>query len=219
MPYSALKTVYAIALIGVMLFFVYLMARITIPYFSFRTDFGFLLTKQAVIGISIWKQAFYIHIATGTLVLLSGIAQFIKPILRRWPKFHRTLGVIYVGLILIFTAPSGFVMALYANGGIWARISFATTATLWWLFTFLAYKYAREKKFKLHLANMYRSYALTLTSISLRLYVLILPHFIHLHSTQMYVLVAWLSWIPNLLIAEILIRNFKLRGSLIPGRS
>ncbi|HTB32034.1 MAG TPA: DUF2306 domain-containing protein [Bacteroidia bacterium] len=213
------KTVYAIVLVGIMLFFVYLMARITIPYFSFRYDVGFLLTKQAVIHISLWKQAFYIHIATGTFVLLTGIFQFIKPVLRKWPLMHRQLGKIYVILILVFTAPSGFVMALYANGGTWAKISFAITASLWWLFTFLAYKYARDKRFKLHLAYMYRSYALTLTAVSLRLYVLILPHFIHLHSTQMYVLVAWLSWIPNLLIAEVLIRNFRLKGSLIPGRS
>ncbi len=206
-------------LVGVMLYFVYRMVLITIPYFSFRYDVAFLLTKQAVIHISIWRQAFYIHIATGTFVLLTGIFQFIKPVIRKWPKVHRQLGKAYVILILFLTAPSGFVMAIYANGGVWAQTSFAITASLWWLFTFLAYKYARKKKFQLHVASMYRSYALTLTAVSLRLYALILPHYIHLHAAQMYTLIAWLSWVPNLLIAELLIWRYKLRGSPIPGRS
>ena len=213
---TTIKTYFSAFLIMLMLFFVFLMVRITIPYLSFRTDVNFLLTKQNVIHLSIWRQAFYIHIALSTFVLLVGIFQFVKPIIRKWPKTHRLLGKIYIILVLLFCAPSGFVMALYANGGFWARTSFVITASLWWLFTFLAYKNARDKQFKLHIANMYRSYAMTLTAISLRLYVLILPHFIHLHSSQMYTLVAWLSWIPNLIIAELLIRKWKINGSLIP---
>ena len=212
------KTLTGVLLVAVMVVFVFLMARITIPYFSFRYDIGFLLTKQNVIHLSIWKQAFYIHIATGTFVLLLGTFQFIKPLINRRPQLHRNLGKIYIALILIFTAPSGFVMALYANGGIVAQISFTITALLWWLFTFLAYKNARERNFTQHKANMYRSYALTLTAISLRTYVLILPHFIHLHSTEMYCLVAWLSWIPNMAIAEYLIRRKKLSGIFLIDR-
>jgi uncharacterized membrane protein len=214
----SVKTVFSAFLIGLMLFFVYLMARITMPYYSFRYDVNFLLTKQAVIHLSIWRQAFYIHITTSIMVLFTGIFQFVRPLIKKRPGLHRTLGKIYVGLILFFSAPSGFVMALYANGGIWAKTSFTIISILWWTFTFLAYKNAREKNFKAHLANMYRSYALTLTAITLRTYVLILPHFIHLHSSQMYSLVAWLSWVPNLIVVELLIRNWKKKGSLIPSR-
>ena len=190
-----------------MLFFVYLMAGISIPYFSFRYDVGFLLTKQAVLHHSIWRQAFYIHVGTSTFVLLTGIFQFIKPLRLKKPALHRLLGKIYVIIVLFFSAPSGFVMALYANGGIWAKTSFTIISLLWWVFTLLAYIKAKNKDFKSHEAFMYRSYALTLTAITLRTYVLILPHFIHLHSNQMYTLVAWLSWVPNLIVAEILIRK------------
>jgi hypothetical protein len=216
---SNFKTIFSILLIGLMLFFVYLMVRITIPYFSFRYDVGFLLTKQAVIHLPIWRQAFYLHIGISSFVLLIGIFQFVKPLIRKRPKMHRWLGKTYVILVVFFCAPSAFVMALYANGGIWAKTSFAITASLWCVFTFLAYKYAREKNFKLHIANMYRSYALTLTAITLRLYVLVLPHFFILHALQMYTLVAWLSWVPNLIIAELLIRRWRRIGSPIPGRN
>jgi len=214
---SVIRNGIGIMLIGLMLFFVFLMARISIPYFSFRHDVAFLKTKQPELHVPIWVQAFYIHVATGTFVLLIGIFQFVKPLLAKRPKLHRMLGITYVTLILLFTAPAGFVMALYANGGIWAQISFTITAVLWWVFTFRAYLNAVKKKFRQHLANMYRSYALTLTAVTLRLYVFILPHFIYLHSTQMYVLVAWLSWVPNLLVAEILIARWKTKGSIIPG--
>jgi hypothetical protein len=214
---SFIRDIIGVILVGLMLFFVFLMARISIPYFSFRHDVAFLKTKQPELHVPIWVQAFYIHVATGTFVLLIGIFQFVKPLLVKRPKLHRILGTTYVALILFFTAPAGFVMALYANGGIWAQISFTITAVLWWVFTFVAYYYAWKKKFRQHLANMYRSYALTLTAVTLRLYVFILPHFIYLHSTQMYVLVAWLSWAPNLLVAEILITRWRRRGSLIPG--
>ncbi len=58
---------------------------------------------------------------------------------------------------------------------------------------------------------MYRSYALTLSALSFRLLVLILPPFVQLAGAEMYTLIAWLSWVPNLLIAEILI-GFKNRN-------
>lgn len=213
-----IKIIFGTILVATMLFFTYLMARITIPYFSFRTDIDFLLTKQAIIHLSIWRQAFYVHIATSTFVLLAGTFQFVKPLLRKAPKFHRQLGKAYVALVLLCSGPGGFVMAFFANGGLSAKISFVITATLWWIVTYMAYRYARKKDFKQHIAYMYRSYALTLTAITFRLYVFILPHFIHMHSTDMYCFITWLSWIPNVIVAELLIRNWKLRGSLIPGR-
>src|SRR5581483_3147819 len=118
---SLIRDIVGVMLVGVMLVFVFLMARISIPYFSFRHDVAFLKTKQPELQVPIWVQAFYIHVATGTFVLLIGIFQFVKPLLVKRPKLHRYLGITYVALILFLTAPAGFVMALYANGGIWAQ--------------------------------------------------------------------------------------------------
>lgn len=187
------------------------MFKITIPFFSFRYDIGFLLTKQAILHNDIWRWSFYIHIASSIFVLLFGVFQFIKPLLESFPKLHKLLGKAYVFLILILSAPSGLVMAFYANGGIYAKTSFVIISLLWWLFTFVAFLKIRAKKIKGHIDFMVRSYALTLSAITLRTYVLILPSFIHLHAKDMYTLVAWLSWVPNLIIAEILIyfRVFK----------
>ncbi len=190
-----------------LLFFSGLMLRITYPYFSFRYDIGFLLTKQSVLHNAIWRWSFYIHISTSLLVLIFGIFQFIPFLLFRWPNIHRLIGKIYVVLVACLSAPSGFIMGIYANGGIWAKTSFCIISLLWFIFTLKAYLTIKNKNIDAHIDFMIRSYALTLTAITLRMYVVVLPHFFILHSREMYALISWLSWIPNLLLAEFLIRK------------
>ncbi|MES2559634.1 MAG: DUF2306 domain-containing protein [Bacteroidota bacterium] len=185
----------------------YLMVRITWPYFSFETDIGFLLTKQSVLYLDIWMISFYTHISTSLVVLLIGCIQFSRFIRTHYVKYHRLFGKIYVLLVLFCAAPGGLVMALYANGGFWARLSFVLISTGWWLFTFMGYRTIKHGHTEAHREWMIRSYALTLSALTLRFYVYISPIFIHLPARDMYVLVAWLSWIPNLLIAEWIIRR------------
>ena len=57
---------------------------------------------------------------------------------------------------------------------------------------------------------MILSYALTLSAITLRAYTW-LAHMTHLpiNARDLYVLVAWLSWVPNLVVAIILIETSK----------
>jgi len=189
------------------LFFSVLMLRLTLPYLSFRTDVDFLLTKQGIIHITIWRIAFYTHITTALLVLISGGLQFIRPVMIHYRNVHRWLGRVYVVLVLFFAGPSGLIMGYYGNGGVPAKISFMIQATLWIIFTYLAYYYIRHKKLKLHTRFMIMSYALTLAAITLRTYALLLPHVSTLHGKEAYIFLAWSSWVPNLIIAEILIRN------------
>ncbi len=185
----------------------YAMLLITFPYFSFKTDIGFLLTKQAVLHIDSWYISFYVHIGSSLIVLLLGWLQFVKYILNNHPRLHRTLGKLYVGVVLLLSAPSGLVMGIYANGGVWAKLSFIITSICWWVFTFWAYRSIKSRQIQRHINFMVRSYALTLSALTLRLYVLFLPTVIHLQAREMYTLVAWLSWVPNLIIAEWFIRT------------
>lgn len=196
-----LLTIFAIGiLLGVIQ-----MGFITFPYFSMRYDIGFLLTKQAILHKDIWRYAFYSHISSSLLVLFFGLIQFSRKMLIEYKTIHRTFGKVYILLVLFCSAPSGLVMALYANGGFWPKLSFTVTSILWWWFTFKAFTEVKRGNYTAHLHYMVRSYAMTLSAISLRLYVLILPMFIQLHAKDMYTLVAWLSWIPNLIIAEFLL--------------
>jgi len=200
-----------VLLVIVMLFFSMLMLRITLPYLSLKPNIDFLRTKQGVIHLPLWRLAFYVHVFSSSFVLILGIFQFLPGVMKRMPNWHRMAGKIYILLVLGISGPGGLVMAFYANGGWPARISFIITAVLWMAFTALAYAKVRRGEFVKHEAYMIRSYALTLSAITLRAYAFILPMIIHLHPRPEYVLIAWLSWVPNLAVAEWIIFRKKIK--------
>ena len=178
------------------------MLDLTLPYLGFDTDVDFLLTKQKIIHIKHWRYSFYIHILFSIFALAAGLTQFSNYILIKHKKIHRSMGYIYVIDVLLLAGPSGLIMGFYANGNAMAKISFMLLASLWIVFTAMAYKTALDKNFMKHRNWMYRSYALTLSAISLRLLAMFLPKWFHLEAFLEYTLIAWLSWPVNLIIAE-----------------
>lgn len=198
----------------------YKMASIAFPYIvpPFPTDIDFLASKQWVVDEWHWLAAFYIHITSAVLVIAAGLTQFSKKLMFQYPKWHRSIGKLYVFLILFVAGPSGFVMAFYGNGGFWARCAFVLQAIIWWWLTFRAYQTIRRGASEAHGRYMIRSYAMTLSAISLRAATylvsdwklrngIICPNSTYslLCYPDFYILVAWLSWVVNLVIAEFLI--------------
>jgi uncharacterized membrane protein len=169
-------------------------------------DNGFLLTKAFSVRYSVYLPAFYIHITTGSLVLMAGVLQLSEKVRIRYASLHRNAGKFYIAIILLFTAPSGFIMSLYANGGLWAQTGFALLATLWWYFTWKGWQLARRKDWTFHRQFMIRSYALTFAAVTLRLYSFILA-LIGFRGEVVYIIIAWLSWVSTLAVAEIWLRR------------
>jgi hypothetical protein len=63
----------------------------------------------------------------------------------------------------------------------------------------------KKRNFTKHGEWMLRSYALTLSAIMLRSYALLFDVLhIDMHPRNVYITIAWLSWVPNLLVAEVL---------------
>lgn len=195
-------------------FFSYSMFRIVIPYMSWQWNIDFLLTKQFIIHLDHYRLAFYVHIFSSLVVLLSGVVLFSSFVMKRYPGLHRNIGKLYIGLILILSAPSGLIMAYYANGGFWVQLSFFILTPLWWYFTFKGYTSIRNKKFAKHKIWMIRSYALTLSAISLRGCQLLLGHYTMMDPESQYLLISWMSWVGNLLFAEVYI-NLRYLTSII----
>jgi hypothetical protein len=196
---------YQIILLFLLAFFTALMVRITLPYFSLRDDVDFLNTKQDIIENQIWKSAFFTHVFTSVFLLLAGFTQFRPPF--KNVKLHRNVGKMYFIILLIFSGPAGFVMGMYANGGITSQVSFMLLALLWLFTTGKAYLEIRKRNFVEHGNFMIRSYALTLSALTLRLWKFLIVLAIHPHPMDVYRVVAWLGWVPNILIAEWLIRK------------
>ena len=115
------------------------------------------------------------------------------------------MGYIYVTDVLLITGPAGLLMGFYANGGIPSRIAFVSLALLWIFFTAMALIKARQKNFTAHRRYMIRSYALTLSAITLRAWKYALTNSFELPPMDVYRSVAWLGWVVNLIVAEYII--------------
>jgi len=190
-------------------FFTYLMLRITFPYFNMNDTQGFLMLKQSIIENKVWKTAFYIHVFSSCFLLFAGFTQFSNRILKDHKSIHRNIGKMYVFILLFVSGPAGFIMSINANGGIYSRIGFLLLSSLWLLFTALAWLYVIKGDFGRHRVFMILSFSLTLSALTLRLWKYCLAGIFHPAPMDLYRIVAWLGWVPNLLVALVLVQKRK----------
>ena len=180
-------------------------------YGSFRTDVGFLLFKQDYLDIKIWKIAFYTHVFSSVFCLCAGFTQFSHHVLKHYKKLHRFMGKMYAYNIMLINFPAGMIMAFYANGHLPSKIAFILLDSLWLLFTYKAVVAIKAKDIKAHKRFMIRSYALTCSAITLRMWKLILSNSFHIDPQVLYMIDAWMGFVPNLLFAEWLITRMNLQ--------
>lgn len=197
--------------------FSWLMLRITLDYLPVRDDAGFLQIKQQYLDISHWKAAFWVHVFTSMFALLAGFTQFFPSVLRRMPRLHRWLGRSYVVNVCFITGPASLIMAFYANGGITSRAAFVILAVGWLFTTAMGWRTALRQDWGRHREWMIRSYALTLSAITLRAWKYMLVLTFDPRPMDVYRLVAWLGFVPNILLAEWLVRRRHRRGSQTGG--
>ncbi|TGD59277.1 DUF2306 domain-containing protein [Flavobacterium humi] len=187
------------------------MVRITSQYFPISHSTAFLNIKQTEVRqVALYLPIFYIHVISTVFVLLAGFTQFSNMLLRNYPGVHRTIGKIYVATLLFLAAPSGFFIGCYANGGLTSKISFVLLSLLWFYVTLKGFTAIRKKKITEHQAFMLRSFALTFSAVTLRFWKVILVYLFQPSPMDVYQIIAWLGWIPNILIVEYyLYRNSK----------
>ncbi|MFC3803507.1 DUF2306 domain-containing protein [Cohnella sp. GCM10012308] len=156
-----------------------------------------------------WVYVLYIHIATAMLALIIGPFQiFMKPTNAR-KRRHRLLGYVYV----ISITASGIVsvyLSLFATGGWVAGLGFMLLDILWVGTTLTGMRKAMVKDIQAHQAWMLRSYSLTFAAVTLRIW--LAPMALLFGDFEAgYRVVAWICWIPNLLVIEAVIRRKGLR--------
>lgn len=196
---------FKILLIIGFVYFFWLMLSITLEYIPLDPSVSFLMIKQTEVEQRPeYLYFFYTHVYTSIFVLLSGFLAILHKDFG-WKSFHRNTGKVYIFLILILAAPSGIYMGFFANGGLFSKISFVILGFLWWFSTFKAYQLARQKRFKEHKQWMWRSFAFTLSAITLRMWKVIIVYLFQPNPMDVYQIIAWLGWIPNILFIEYLI--------------
>ncbi|MEK3918049.1 MULTISPECIES: DUF2306 domain-containing protein [Paenibacillus] len=156
-----------------------------------------------------WIYVLYIHIVTAIFALIIGPFQlFMKPTNDR-KRWHRLLGYGYVLSITVSGIVSVY-LSLFATGGWIAGLGFMSLDVLWVATTLIATRKIMAKDIQAHKAWMLRSYALTFAAVTLRIWLaplnLLLGDF-----EAAFRVVAWVCWIPNLLVIEAVISRMRLR--------
>lgn len=129
------------------------------------------------------------------------------------------MGKMYAYNIMLINFPAGMIMAFYANGEWPSKIAFIILDTLWLLFTYKAVIAVKAGDIKAHKRFMIRSFALTCSAITLRLWKLILSHTFNIDPQILYMIDAWMGFVPNLLFAEWLITKMKLQAKTLAFKS
>lgn len=193
------------------LWFLFAIFSITIalyPLLYLLTDgkFGILNSKpEWLLASAVWNAAFYTHIAFGGISLLIGWTQFSSKLRAMNVRVHRQIGKIYVVSALL-SSFSGFYIALFADGGFWASLGFSILGVIWFCTTLIAYLAIRNKQLIRHQNMMIYSYAACFAAVTLRIWLPVLVLIIGDFRTA-YIIIAWWSWIPNLLVAYLIVKR------------
>jgi uncharacterized membrane protein YozB (DUF420 family) len=156
------------------------------------------------------QYAFYAHVVLAPVALALLPFQFrARPRANR-PRVHRVLGRIYASAVLI-SGLGGLAMAIGTNAGVVAGVGFGALAILWLGATCYAVFLAIQRNVVAHRRWMIRSAALTFAAVTLRLYLPFLT--VGFGFEAGYAIVAWLCWVPNLIIAEWVFLTPKQRSS------
>lgn len=151
----------------------------------------------------------FIHAGFAATALLVGPFQFLQSIRARRPRLHRWMGRIYL-VACLFGGLAGLLLASGSTAGAMARAGFGLLAIIWLGTTGCAWNAAYRRRFDEHRRWMVRSFALTFAAVTLRLY-LPIAAVAHLPFVEAYRAIAWLSWVPNLLAAELYLARGRVR--------
>lgn len=168
------------------------------------TRAGLLASKPAeLLESTFYLSVFYLHIALGGISLLTGWSQFSRKLRARNLSLHRTLGKVYLISVMI-SGFSGLFIAFHASGGLASSLGFGSLAMAWLFTSSAAYRSIRNKDIDNHEKWMIRSYALTFAAVTLRIW-LPLSAIAGIEFIVAYRFISWLCWVPNLVVAEVII--------------
>ncbi len=178
-----------------------------IIYFLIDRKFGLLGSKSDELLANIfWNIGFYTHIILGGLALLIGWMQFSSGLRTNNITLHKQIGKIY--LIAVFSSSiAGIYIGFYATGGLISSLGFICLGIIWFCTTFKAYLYIKNKNIEQHKKLMVYSYAACFAAVTLRMWLPFLQVIFRDFETA-YRIVAWLCWIPNIIVANIITRQF-----------
>ena len=156
-----------------------------------------------------------IHIAGGATALLIAPFQLWRTLLSKRPRVHRLMGRVYVAACAI-GGIAGVVLAAGSSAGPIATAGFGLLGLAWLGVTLMGWRAAVGKRFADHRAWMIRSFALAFAAVTLRIY-LPISFFLPMPMIETYRVIAFLCWVPNLILAELYLRTAR-SNAIAAGR-
>jgi Predicted membrane protein (DUF2306) len=216
MPRVLHRTAWVLVTIGALLMFLWAARYFFLDLEAAAADPEETILKELYLERPV---GLYIHAFAIMFPLIIGPVQFflrrLTPEARRarYLPLHRWLGRIYVTGALI-GGLAGLYLAIYAYGGFASALGFGLLAVLLLTFTSIAYLRIRAGNEFSHKEWMTRSYALIFAAVTLRVLLVIYQGAFGLEAMAAYQAVAWSSWVPNLIVAEII--NIRRRQTEAP---
>lgn len=181
-------------------------------YFMIDSKFGILTSKSdLLLNDGLWNIGFYTHISLGGLALLIGWTQFSDKLRKKNINLHRNLGKVYL-ISVLFSGIAGLYISYFATGGIISALGFACLAVIWLYTTIRAFLEIKNGSLRKHQKYMIYSYAACFAAVTLRIWMPILTAFFQ-DFLIAYKIVAWLCWIPNIIVAHYIVKQQRLNVS------
>ncbi len=183
-------------------------------------------TKRYATETNLKFIGLFVHAFSSGIALVIGPFQFLQGLRDRRPTLHRWMGRIYLTAILI-GGLSAFVIAPGLISGLVGEIGLMSLAALWLWTGFMAYINIRAGNVDVHRNWMTRNYALTFAGVTLRMWLgLLIATQLPMLETkyagnfnnlfvEVYRVVMWLAWVPNLFVAEWLIQRRASKTSMV----
>ena len=141
------------------------------------------------------------HVVGAAVALLLGPLQFHEGLRQRRPRVHRGMGALYLLLGVGVGGVASVRLAALSYGGFVAHVGFMLHGVLWILTGALALRPILTRRVSSHRRWMLRNFALAFGAVTLRLQMGAFGA-AGVPFDEYYPVVAWASWIPNLLFVE-----------------
>jgi len=154
------------------------------------------------------------HVVFASIAILTAGMQIWTGLRRRYPALHRNIGRVYIFAGVLPASSFGFAIGSVSPFGPITRASNVLLAMLWLACTLIGYQMGRRRRYNEHRRWMIRSFALTLSIITNRVWAVIFASVLvpQLSTTfrgnEVFLgqtiagLSAWLGWVIPLLIVE-----------------
>jgi uncharacterized membrane protein len=194
-------------IIAVNVYFVYNFPLQHFNYEAWNEQFGPLLT---------------LHIVFGMIAILIGPFQFFPSVRKKYPRFHRLTGKIYLISVLI-AAIAATILAVSHNLIADRRFVFGTgllgLAAAWLITSGLAYWALRTRNFVQHREWMVKRYVVTCGFTTFRLFAVSVNSYMQLdYDKDLSGIMAWACWSVPLLVTEAIIQSKKIRRAHIAAK-